>query len=473
MNKGCLKRSILKDLKGKDHERVISAYDFGNKHLTNIKRRSGENYFEHGCRLALTLREVSDDPTSIIVLLLHDLLVFPEGKSLIKKAPINSEEEELLRYMNDLRRLHIDEDTNDLDLVIDAFTRNERLILLRMVHRLNDIRNINKFNKKFQRELSNETLHMYAALAGRLGFHTWRREMEDICFRVLHPKTAKNLLEQFHAYHDVDVECLKQTEKFLKRILKKNKIDARIDNRIKSLYSTYRKMLLKHRKFKELTDRLALRIIVDGIDTCYRTLGVIQTAMNPMPGKLKDYIGAPKENGYKSIHSVVYPLPGVTERPIEIQIRTKEMHFESEYGIAAHIDYKKLTYNLTARPTRVNLFRNLEILKGETRTPDQFRDALRTYFNEDRLIIFDHKNNLYHLKKPATALDFAFIIFGERCKRLKQIFVNGREQAYDFVLSDGDVVQVKFGREVSFEREWKGICFRDRSREVIRNIVKK
>ena len=446
--------------------------NFGCAHLSSLTRRSGESYATHGCEVAATLRELTDDPSLLSVAILHDILVHEEGESLLARAPLSDEEQSLIRHMHELRRLHIDANTMDLDRTLDAFTGDARLLPLRMAHRLNDVRHLHRFPKKLQRQIAHETLHMYSAIAGRLGMHRWRYEMEDVSFRLLQPRIVSNLEKTIEGHRALDIACLEHTRDYLREKLIEEGIEVSIDFRIKSLYSTYRKMLLKRRSFEELLDRLALRIVVPSTGLCYAALGIVHASLHPVPGKLKDYIGAPKENGYRSIHTVVYPLPGVTEQPIEIQIRTKEMQEECEYGIAKHGEYKNALYALHTRSSRVNLFRNLQNLREEARSPKQFETALRTYFREDHIALFDAGNTLYHLKHPASALDFLVELHGKRCKFLKTVRINGRERPIDTLLHDGDTVDALFQRESSAKASWVHACKHPASRRLLREILR-
>ena len=307
-------------------EPIPAVCAFAKKHLNDVKRRSGETYAQHGLEVALALCELVKDPSLLKVALLHDLPLHPDGAELLKSAPVTRKEKDLIQQMHVLRRLHIDSKTEDLDTVISAFMEDSKLLPLRMAHRLNDVRHLSRFTPQLQSNIARETLHMYTAIAGRLGLNSWRVEMENICFQKLHPVITQKLKTQFANASRLDTACLDQTKTFLHTMLQKHGIACRFEYRIKSLYSTYRKMVLKHRSFEELTDRIALRVIVKKDMDCYKALAVVHAHMHPIPGKLKDYIGAPKENGYKSIHTVVYPLPGVTEQPIEVQISTEEMH---------------------------------------------------------------------------------------------------------------------------------------------------
>lgn len=464
---------LYRELSPKQKEALRDVCAYARKHLQGIRRRSGEDYATHGIEVASVLRESNHDVSILKVAVLHDVLVHPDGKELLRMSPLSASERQLVEQMHELRRLHIDSNTEDLDTVLDAFMESEILLPLRMAHRVNDVRHLARFSAGLQKEIATETLHMYTAIAGRLGMNIWRTEMENICFQKLHPQNAKRLLAKFTAARKLDDACLRTTQSYMAKKLQKQGISCYFEHRIKSLYSSYRKMVLKNRAFEELTDRLALRIIVPTEMDCYKTLAVVHASMHPIPGKLKDYIGAPKENGYQSIHTVVYPLPGVTEQPIEIQIRTAEMHKRCEYGALAHGEYKAVIYSLNSQPTRVNLFRNLESLRQESRNPQQFEEALRQYFREDHIALFDIQNNLYHIKKPASALDFVCHVYPDRLSTLKEITVNGRKRSPDALLHDGDIVQAIFGRKRTLQKDWLLACMHPSAKKYIRGLLQK
>jgi GTP pyrophosphokinase len=180
---------------------------------------------------------------------------------------------------------------------------------------------------------------------------------------------------------------------------------------------------------------------------------------------LKDYIGAPKENGYRSIHTVVYPLPNISQQPMEIQIRTKEMHEECAFGLASHAQYKQWLYTLNSSQSRANLLRNLQNLRAEVRTPEQFEQSLRTYFREDQIVLFDENETIYHVASPASALDFVCHTHPSRVCRLKSIRVNGRERPFSHRLHDGDVVTSAFSKKRTFRSAWGSACLHAASRK--------
>lgn len=448
---------------------VLSAWKFSQTHLRQIKRRTGEDYAEHGLELAKALMELSPDATLVRVALLHDILIHPDGENLLASSPLTRDERELVHTMHTMRRLHIDASTEDLTHTVEAITSDVRLLPLRMAHRLNDVRHFYRFEKKIKLNMAKETLHMYSAIAGRMGLQSWRREMEDTCFAIVQPKVAEDLRRSFEAMYALDMACLHHTKVYLQKKLSDAGINAEIDFRLKGQYSSYCKMVAKNRTFEQLSDRLALRILVPKVTSCYEALGVVHQAMHPIPGKLKDYIGAPKQNGYRSIHTVVYPLPGITEQPMEIQIRTADMHQECEYGVASHHGYKDLHYSFSMPAARVDLLRNLEMLKVEAGTPEQFESALRSYFHGNHIVIFDAGNNLYHVKKPATALDFACFVHGKRSSKVKSIRINGREKPLHTELRDGDTVEVHFARTVTFQSHWMHACKQKTSKALLKS----
>lgn len=450
-----------------------SVLDFSRRHLGSVHRRSGESYAEHCEEVANVFAEASDDASLFSVALLHDLPVHPDGKELLSAAPLTDRERELVLQMYALRRLHIGEKTEDLDMVIDAFMEQPELLPLRMAHRVNDVRNITRFHTALRKQIAKETLHMYAAIAGRLGMQQWRIELEDQSFPIVQPKIAKDLCDQFAHMRRLDMVCMKQAQEYLQKEFSARGVPAEIQTRLKGLYSTYRKMVLKNRTFDQLTDRLALRILVEKPEECYIALGIVHEVFRPIAGKLKDYIGAPKENGYRSIHTVVYPLPGVSAQPMEIQVRTATMHKECLYGNPAHGEYKESMYALSRKPARVNLFRNLQSLREESKTPQQFEDALRMYFREDHIAVFDDKNNLFHIKQPATALDFVCLVHPKKFRRLREVRINGRRRTMDTRLNDGDTVECAFSREKRTRKDWIDACMHTATRKLLKNELHK
>ena len=212
---------LTADLSRSESLQVKTVLGFTEQHLGSIVRRSGESYADHGKEVAELIAESGSGATLRSIALLHDLLVHPRGHTLLRLSPLSLPEQKTVELMFGLRRLHIDEKTKDLDTVIESFSADPLLLPLRMAHRLNDVRHIDRFSKKLQRAMAKETLHMYTAIASRLGMYAWRYEMEDRCFAFLHPKIYKQLSEQFALCRQIDESCMKQAKRFLLQKLQK------------------------------------------------------------------------------------------------------------------------------------------------------------------------------------------------------------------------------------------------------------
>ncbi len=219
---------LTRGLPAADAARLQDVWRYAREHLGALDRRSGESYAQHGLEVALTLRELGEDTSLLAVAVLNDLLEHPGGERLLRSSPLSGDERMLVRHMKTLRRLHIDSSSRDLDAVIAAFTVEPRLLPLRMAHRLNDIRHFDRFSRRLQKTLARETLHMYGAIAGRLGLHAWRVEMEEACFPVAHPAQAATLRNLFEEHRPADDACLRHACDFARRALAERGIRAHV-----------------------------------------------------------------------------------------------------------------------------------------------------------------------------------------------------------------------------------------------------
>ena len=215
---------LTKGFSASDQKRMNNAVSFGKQHLHNIKRRTGVSYADHCVDVALTLHEAVQDPDILIIALLHDILVHPDGKDLLRQAPLSDKQKDIISTMHELRRLHIHASTEDLDKVIDAFMQEPELLHLRMAHRVSDIRQLQDFTPTLRKQIARETLHMYSAIAGRLGMNRWRSELEDCSFPVVQPKLAEQLKDQFQKSSAVDDVCLQHAHRYLQQKLRKEGI---------------------------------------------------------------------------------------------------------------------------------------------------------------------------------------------------------------------------------------------------------
>ncbi len=434
-----------------DGGRIAKVRVFAKKHLGALRRPNGGDYAMHGREIAKVMQVVTDDPVFLCVAMLHDLPLHPNGEKLLREAPITREERDLVRKMHALRHLQLDNDMEALNSALHAFIDEPRLLPLRIVHRLVDIRMLHEIPGKLRTNLARETLSMYCAFAERLGMNSWRREMEDRCFAYLYPKETARVLKELKRSETQDKRDLAKAKAILARELKKAGIQAEIIASRKCVYSTFNSMQHERKAFGELHDRLKLLVLTKEMQDCYGALGVVHRMFHPMPGALKDHVAVPKDNGYQSINTGVYPLPGVCRQPLRICIRTRAMHEACEFGI------ERGGRMLHTCNSWLDMLRYLHQRKGDIRTPKQFAAVLRSYFG-DGITIYDGNANMYRMQPPVSALDFVCHVYGSSAARLKKIYRNCMPCPPETLLNDGDIVDVAFGQTSTLKPEWLKAC---------------
>lgn len=425
--------------------RLKDLFDLSQKYLQSIKRRSGESYSSHGLEVANTVYECMHDPELMGVALLHDLLVHKEGEDILDQSILTDQERDLIRNMNQLRRLHIDLEVADLNRVLNSFLDDYRLLILRMAHRLNDIRHLDRFSPDLKAQIALETLSVYAALAGRMGLNSWKHELEEVSFKTLYPKIYDQLLLNRKSSEKIDLKNLEHLSRFIKEKMKTHGISGEVSYRIKAPFSIYQKMTLKNLRYQDISDRLGVRIVVGSIMECYRALGVVQTCLKPISGRLKDYIAFPKENGYQSIHTVVSALPGEGAQVFEIQIRTKEMDQWSSFGNAAHGGYKAKAKSITRTTFKASLIKSIRRASAyASKNSNQVNYLLEKTLNHRQIIVFDPDQNAFPVKSASNALDFVLKYHSKNFNQVDEIRINGKKLPLNTVLQDGDIIEVIF-----------------------------
>ncbi len=351
-----------------------------------------------------------------------------------------------------------------------AMAADVRVILIKLADRLHNMRTLGALPKQKQVAKSRETLEIYAPLAHRLGIHAIKWELEDLAFQVLHPRKydeIKKLVNQQLAERERYVE---EAGEFLDRELAKVGISAEISGRAKHFYSIYSKMTKKGREFNEIYDLTAMRVIVGSVKDCYGAVGVVHTLWKPLPGRFKDFIATPKLNLYQTLHTTVIGPQG---QPLEIQIRTREMHELAEYGIAAHVVYKENGGKPSqgAGKEKMTWLRHLLDEEGESNA-EEFLEALKVDLFEDEVFVFTPKGEIKNLSAGSTPLDFAYAVHtdvGHRCVGAK---VNGKIVPLHYQLRSGDIVEILTGkRERGPSRDWLGLVRTSRARNKIRAFL--
>jgi GTP pyrophosphokinase len=359
-----------------------------------------------------------------------------------------------------------------------AMATDVRVILIKLADRLHNMRTIDAMPKQKQIEKARETLDIYAPLAHRLGIHAIKWELEDLAFATLHPRKYQEIKGLVAQQREERERYVNEAGEYLAHELTQLGIDAQIAGRAKHFYSIYSKMTKKGREFNEIYDLTAMRVIVDSVKDCYGTVGAIHSLWKPLPGRFKDFVAMPKFNMYQSLHTTVIGPEG---RPLEIQIRTQEMHEMAEFGVAAHWMYKELSGPAKAREespgpageAKLKWLRSMLDWQKELSDPREFMETLRTDLFEDEVYVFTPKGEVKSLAAGATPLDFAYEVHTEIGHRCVGARVNGKIVPLHYELRSGDIVEILTAkRERGPSRDWLAMVKTTRARNKIKQWFK-
>jgi guanosine-3',5'-bis(diphosphate) 3'-pyrophosphohydrolase len=471
---------VAEHLPPEDRELVEKAYRRAAAAHTGQHRLSGEDYVNHPLEVASILAELHLDAATIVAAILHDTVEDTDLTAPELSKEFGPEVAKLVEGVTKLGRISIRSEqqhqAENIRKMLLAMAEDIRVVLIKLADRLHNMRTLEFLPEPKRVKISRETLDIYAPLAHRLGIWQIKWELEDLAFRYLQPDDYKDVVKRINRQRKDRETVVSDLREILATELEKIEIDADISGRPKHAYSIWQKMSRDLKDFAEIYDLLAIRVLVNSVKDCYGVLGVVHSLWKPMPGRFKDYIAMPKSNGYQSLHTTVISHSG---DPIEIQIRTHEMHRFAEYGIAAHWAYKEgggpSTQTAQAKgggkfDERFGWLRLLMEWQKEVLDAEQFVDAVKVDIFEDEVFVFTPKGDVLNLPAGSTPVDFAYRIHtevGHRCIGAK---VNGRMVPLDYALSNGEIVEVLTTRSPHGpSRDWlnfvKSASARDRIRK--------
>src|SRR5712691_4839234 len=459
---------------GVDKDLLVRAFAFAARAHEGQTRKSGEDYIRHPWAVAMICSELRLDEQTIAAALLHDVVEDTETSADDLRAEFGDEVAQLVEGVTKLTRIQFQSreqaEAENFRKMIVAMAEDVRVILVKLADRLHNMRTIEHLGRQTQVRIAKETLDVYAPLAHRLGIHQLKWELEDLSFESLHPRKyeeIKAMVSERRADRDEHVAAAAEV---LKAELDKVDVPAEISGRAKHFYSIYDKMTRKGREFNEIYDLTAMRVIVErsgeeGTRDCYGALGLIHSLWKPMPGRFKDYIAMPKLNGYRSLHTTVIGPEG---RPLEIQVRTREMHRRAELGVAAHWSYKR-GQDKAAKDEWAQWVKQLMDVGQDEADPREFMQSFRTDLFDDEVYVFTPKGAVKTLPSGATPIDFAYAVHTDVGHRTVGAKVNGRIVPLHYKLKSGDIVEIltsKSGRGPS--RDWMTVAASSRARNKIR-----
>ena len=454
-------------------ERIQDAYDFAFEAHQGQRRRSGEPYITHPVAVADLLADLRLDPQTLIAAILHDVIEdTPTLKEEINRR-FGQEVAELVDGVSKLDQIQFksreEAQAESFRKMLLAMVRDIRVIMVKLADRTHNMRTLAAMPLAKRRTVARETLDIYAPIAHRLGMHAIKTELEDLGFRSLYPRRYRVIETAVRRAKGNQKQVVGRISDSLRTALDKAGIKARIEGREKDPYSIYQKMRRKKVALGEIVDVYGFRIVVDTVDTCYRTLGNVHGAYKPMPGRFKDYIAIPRANGYQSLHTTLFGPNGM---PIEVQIRTEDMHKVAESGIAAHWQYKAGDAGDRSHSDRARewLQQLVEIQQGGS--SEEFLESVKVDLFPDKVYVFTPKGEIRRLPRGATCVDFAYAVHtdvGNRCVAAK---VDRRLVPLRTPLRNGQTVEVITAKGATPNPSWANFVVTAKARAAIRHYLK-
>jgi GTP pyrophosphokinase len=452
---------------------VKRAYEVAERAHDGQMRKSGEPYITHPVAVTTILAELGMPDVVLAAALLHDTVEDTDYSLDQVRSEFGDEIALMVDGVTKLDKVHYGEaaQAETVRKMVIAMAKDIRVLVIKLADRLHNARTWKYVSQESASRKARETLEIYAPLAHRLGVNTVKWELEDLSFRTLYPRVYDEIDHLVAERAPAREEYLGQVRKQIEADLKTHRLKAVVTGRPKHHYSIYQKMIVRGRDFEDIFDLVGVRVLVDTINDCYTMLGAVHARWTPMPGRFKDYIAMPKFNLYQSLHTTVIGPGG---KPVEIQIRTHDMHRRAEYGVAAHWKYKEGAKNQAGAEDSagndMTWLRQLVDWQKETADPSEFLDSLRFEIADGEVYVFTPKGDVMALPAGATPVDFAYAVHTEVGHRTMGARVNGRLVPLDSTLENGDVVEVFTSKSETAgpSRDWLGFVTSPRARNKIR-----
>ena len=471
MNVKELSDKLLNLYSEKDQEEINTAFLYAKKGHQGQKRKSGEDYITHPLHVAIYLAELNFDIETIKAALLHDLVEDTEITYQDIKKTFGKEVADLVDGVTKLDKIRYNSreeaKADAIRKMVIAMSKDIRVLILKLADRLHNIETI-EFHKKWtQEKIANETLYVYAPLAHRLGLQTIKHKLEDTSFEILHDKQNNEIKELLKHSNPNRSKQIDESTKIIKTLLDDNSLSAEVYGRPKHNYSIYKKIVNNGMSFGEINDLIGIRIITDDVKNCYTILGLIHANFQPVLGRFKDFISMPKFNLYQSLHTTVLTETG---SKMEIQIRTHDMHYRAEFGVAAHWKYKEKPSDDLTKWTN-----ELSTISNEYPDPNEFLQHMKLDLYENEVFCLTPSGDVISLPSGSTPVDFAFAIHTQVGEKLIGAKINGKLANLSSILKTGDTVEILTSndKDKGPSRDWLNIVKTSRARSKIKQWYQK
>lgn len=459
---------------GEEHVQLVrEAHTYAAQIHADQWRRTGHKYITHPTAVALILAEMRMDHQTVMAALLHDVIEDSNTSKAALSERFGEPVAEIVDGVSKLSKIfssRAEAQAENFQKMAMAMAKDIRVIMVKMADRLHNMRTIGVMSPEQRKRIARETLDYYAPIANRLGIHTMKIELEELGFKALYPLRADRIERAVQSARGNRVELMTDIANTITAALNRDGINAKVLSREKNTYSIYRKMKTQQKSFKEIMDVFGFRIVVDQVDACYRTLGVIHNLFKPVAGRFKDYIAIPKANGYQSLHTSLFGMHGV---PIEVQIRTKQMESVAEHGIAGHWLYRAADGDIDYSQRRARRWaQDLLELQRQAGNPLEFIESLKLDLFPDEIYVFTPRGEIMELPRGACPIDFAYAVhtdIGNHCVACR---VDRNLAPLSLQLQSGQSVEIITAADGRVNPDWLSFAVTSRARSAIRLALK-